>query len=273
MSHKIDQKNEDGKKKPIYGNWVSNKLIRKVVFLFLFLAIPDIALLSFSGDLIALKTVLSLLAAFCLTAFGYFCRARQLFSAEGGGIQNKVLDLLMSHIEWDGNGKALDIGCGSGALTIKIAKKYSRASVTGIDYWGKGWDYSAKQCRANAQAEGVPSRTEFEHASASKLPFPDGTFDLIVSNLTFHEVKDSKNRLEVIKEALRVLKPGGRFVFQDLFLIERYYGAPEELAAAVRAMDVKDLRFEDTSKALFIPRALKLPFMIGTLGLISGTKS
>ncbi len=118
----------------------------------------------------------------------------------------------------------------------------------------------------------MDDRTEFQRADASKLPFADGTFDLVVSNLTFHEVKNSKNKMDVVKEALRVVKPGGRFVFQDLFLIKQYYGLPEELTAAISAMGIKEIHFIDTSKAGFIPKALQLPFMIGTLGLIYGVK-
>lgn len=36
-----------------------------------------------------------------------------------------------------GNGKISDIGCGTGALTIRCAKKYEHADLTGMDYWGK----------------------------------------------------------------------------------------------------------------------------------------
>jgi len=260
-------------KKPLYGNWVSNKLIRKFVFLFFLFGISNVVLWVFVLGWLALKIILALLAVLCLACIAYFCRAKWLFSMEGGGIQNKVLDLLISYIDWDGHGRVLDIGCGSGALTIKIAKKYPEANITGIDYWGSEWDYNKKQCNENARIESVDGRTEFQQASASKLPFADGTFDLVVSNLTFHEVKDSKSKLDVVKEALRVVKPGGRFVFQDLFLIKQYYGMPDELTAAVGAMGAKDVFFVDTNKASFIPRALKLPFMIGTLGLIHGVNA
>lgn len=259
-------------KKPLYGNWVSNALIRKFVVLFLLFAITDAALWVLISGWIPLKVLVALLAVLCLVCVRYFVRAKWLFAAEGGDVQNKIRDELISHIEWNGKGQVLDIGCGNGALAIHLANKYKEAKVTGIDYWGSGWDYCRKQCEENARIEGVEDRIDFQQASASKLPFADESFDLAVSNLTFHEVKDSKNKLDVVKEALRVLKKGGRFVFQDLFLIKQYYGTPEELTAAVRAMGVKEVHFVDTSKASFIPKALKLPFMIGTLGLIYGER-
>jgi SAM-dependent methyltransferase len=259
-------------KTPHYGNWVSTQLIKKCVIMVLLFTVAEAALCTFVSGFIPLKIILILLTVFFLTGTVYFCRSRYLFSPEGGDVQNKVLETLISHIDWNGIGKVLDIGCGSAALTLKLARKYPEACVSGIDYWGKGWGYCKKQCEENAIFEGVAGRTDFQQASASKLPFSDGTFDLVVSNLTFHEVKDSKNKIDVVKEALRVLKPGGRFVFQDLFLLERYYGTPEELVSSVKGMGASNVHFVDTSKSSFIPGALKLPFMIGTLGLIYGEK-
>jgi SAM-dependent methyltransferase len=257
---------------PRYGNWVSAQLIKKCVIMFVLFAVTEAALCTFVSGFIPLKIIMSLLTAFFLIGTVYFCRARRLFSPKGGDVQNKVLDTLISHIGWNGIGEVLDIGCGSAALTIKLAKKYPKAGVSGIDYWGEGWGYCKKQCEENAVLEGVADRTDFQQASASSLPFADGTFDLVVSNLTFHEVKDSKNKVDVVKEALRVLKPGGRFVFQDLFLLARYYGSPEELVSSVKGMGVSNVHFVDTRKSSFIPGALKLPFMIGTMGLIYGEK-
>lgn len=257
-------------KKPQYGNWVSKTLIRKFAILFLLFAISGAALWIFVTGWLPLKLLLAFPAALCLICAGYFIRARRLFASEGGDVQNKVLDELISRIQWNGSGRVLDIGCGSGALSVRLAKKYKDATITGIDYWGSEWGYCREQCEENARVEGVEDRTVFQQASALKLPFEDEAFDLVVSNLTFHEVKGGKSKLDAVQEALRVVKKGGKFVFQDLFLIQQYYGTPDELTEAVRAMGAKEVHFVDTSKASFIPRALKLSFMIGTLGLIYG---
>lgn len=258
--------------KPQYGNWVSTQLVKKFLILFLIFGMIDTVIWTCLQGWLPLKIILTLAVAFSLLCTIYFYYTRKLFAADGGNIQNKVLDLLVSQIDWDGKGKALDIGCGSGALTIKLAKKYNEASITGIDYWGGAWGYFQKQCEENASIERVIDKTEFLQASASKLPFQDDTFDLAVSNLTFHEVKDSKNKLDAVKEAIRVVKKGGQFVFQDLFLIERYYGTPDELIAAIKTMGATEVHFIDTSKSAFIPKSLKLPFMIGTMGLLYGEK-
>lgn len=103
-----------------------------------------------------------------------------------------------------------------------LSKKYPQASITGCDYWGGTWDYGKKQCEKNAELEGVAGRVRLTSASASKLPFADGAFDLAVSNLVFHEVKDSNSRLEPLRETLRVVKKGGAFAFQDLFALKAF---------------------------------------------------
>ena len=259
-------------KKPDYGNWVSTGLIEKFLFIFLLFGAADAILWIFVPGLTAVKIILAVLAAAALASIVYFFRARRHLSESGGRVQDKILELLMAQIDWDGNGKALDIGCGSAALVVKLAKKYGNARITGVDYWGSSWGYSKKLCEENCSIEGVASNTDFIHAGASRLPFGDGIYDLAVSNLTFHEVKDTINKYDIVKEALRVVKKGGRFVFQDLFLLHSYYGDMDKLMEALRRDGIEKVEFIDTSKSSFIPNMLRLPFMVGSIGILHGTK-
>ena len=80
------------------------------------------------------------------------------------------------------------------------------------------WEYSKAVCERNAEIEGVAGRMNFQKASAAALPFEDEHFDAAVRNLVFHEVGDVINKRELLREALRVVKRGGAFAFQDLFL-------------------------------------------------------
>jgi ubiquinone/menaquinone biosynthesis C-methylase UbiE len=173
---------------------------------------------------------------------------------------------------WNGEGNVLDIGCGSGALAVSMAKRYEKAQIIGIDYWGKQWAYSQTLCEKNAELENVPNRIRFEKASATDLPFDDESFDVVLSNLVFHEVGGVKDKTEVIKEALRVLKKGGKFVFQDLFLWSQLFGNPEELLQAIRNWGIRDVKMINTCKMPFIPSILRLPFMLGTISMIVGEK-
>jgi ubiquinone/menaquinone biosynthesis C-methylase UbiE len=153
-----------------------------------------------------------------------------------------------------------------------VAKKFPGARVSGIDYWGAQWDYAKEVCEKNAEAEGVAGRMDFQKASASVLPFKDEQFDLAVSNFVFHEVQDTKDKRDVIKEALRVVKKGGNFVFQDLFKVKGIYGNVDELVSTIKSWGVESVEFIDTSNEDFVPRALRLPFMIGSIGIIRGVK-
>jgi len=244
-----------------YGNWVSARL------LFVPGAIGAVLLLaSVPWPVLVIPAVAFLLAA------GYFAYARYLFAPGGKNVQGFIWAALLDRIDWDGRGRALDIGCGSGALAIRLAKKYPEATITGIDRWGKSWEYSKAVCERNATIEGVGERIAFQQASASRLPFPDGSFDLVVSNLTFHEVRDNPDKSALLKEALRVLRTGGSFAFQDLFLLKQTYGELDALLRSIKSWGVTKVEFVDTHNAPFIPKALKLPFMVGTLGLITGVK-
>lgn len=118
-------------------------------------------------------------------------------------MQDRVVELVLANLDWNGEGQALDIGCGSAALTIKLVKKYPKARVIGIDYWGERWEFSKEMCERNAEIEGVRDRVAFQKASASSLPFADGYFDAVISNLVFHEVSDAADKRDVIREALR----------------------------------------------------------------------
>ena len=129
-----------------------------------------------------------------------------------------------------------------------------------------------KHLRRNTSAEGLSGRVFFQKASASKLPFEDGYFDAAVSNLCFHEVADAKDKREVIREALRVVKKGGAFAFQDLFLLKQVYGDADELVATIKSWGVTRVEFIETKNQPFIPGTLKLPFMVGRMGIIKGEK-
>jgi SAM-dependent methyltransferase len=247
--------------KPNYGNWVSTR----------FIYVPSVVSLIFMGLAIIFPFLVVVAALFLLMSL-YFAYARYLFSPQGGNVQNRVRGSVLSNLDWNGAGQILDIGCGSGALTIELAKKYKGAQIIGVDYWGKQWGYSKKVCEKNAEIEGVVERVTFQKASAAALPFDDDSMDVVVSNLVFHEVGGVKDKKELIREALRVVKKGGKFVFQDLFLWKQIYGEPDELIETIRSWGIKEVELINTSNLAFIPAVLKLPFMLGTIGVIVGEK-
>jgi len=288
-----------------YGNWVSTRFITGPL-----LIAGVFAVVALTGHVVHIPWLVPLMlvpAVLATLVAAYFAYARRLLAANGGEVQARVQQLVLGHLDWDGVaatpvgatatsigaagvtpmgaapatpiGRAgadppgvLDIGCGNGPLTVALAQRFPQAHVTGIDSWGESWEYSRDICEANAAAQGVGGRTTFQRASAAALPFADGSFSAVVSNLCFHEVRDASDKREVVREALRVLEPGGAFAFQDLFRLESAYGAIDELLAAVRGWGVSSVEYVDTGRSEFIPGALRLPFMVGTMGVLHGKK-
>ena len=113
---------------------------------------------------------------------------RRQYAFGGGGIMEQVHRVVLSHLDYDGEGKILEVGCGSGALIIRAALTWSKAKVIGIDYWGAVYTYSKALCEKNAVSEGVASRCVFQHGDAKQLDFPDESFDVVISNYVYHNV-------------------------------------------------------------------------------------
>ena len=247
--------------KPEYGNWVPKRMIYLSGFVGLVLLC-----LGFLFWVLVVPAVLFFLVAV------YFVYAWHQFSPQGGNLQDRIWKLVLANLNWNGEGKALDIGCGNGALTIKLAQEHTKAHVIGIDYWGKNWEYSKNTCERNAEIEGVSERVTFQKASAVSLPFDDEYFDAAVSNFVFHTVSSFKDKRELIREALRVVKKGGKFSFQDEFLVKQLFGDIDDLVDTIKSWGITEVEFVKTRGADFVPQALKLPFMLGTMGIIKGEK-
>lgn len=137
-------------------------------------------------------------------------------------MSRQIIDGVAAYVKLPEGGRCLDVGCGSGALTIAVAKQNPLGTVTGIDRWGAEYaSFSKKLCEDNAFAEGVAEKTSFARGDALKLDFPDGTFDAVTSNYVYHNIP-SRNRQEILLETLRVLKKGGTFAIHDIFSKGKY---------------------------------------------------
>jgi SAM-dependent methyltransferase len=252
---------------PNYGNWIRRRKI------YIFWGIGVFSLLLAMIPIHLLIRILLLISAAIFIGLGaYLSYIAYQFSAKGGGFQERLWQIVLEHLDWDGNGSALDIGTGNGPLAIRIARKHPTAQVIGIDYWGEDWEYSQNICEENAAIEGVSARTEFKRASASDLPFGDEHFDAVLSHFVFHEVADAADKRDVIKEALRVLKKGGVFSFQDMFLDEKLYGKRGDLVKTIQNWGVQEVRFLDSHEILSIPALLDTSRALGNCSIIYGRK-
>ncbi|WP_417461183.1 class I SAM-dependent methyltransferase [Kordiimonas sp.] len=108
----------------------------------------------------------------------------------------------------------LDLGCGTGGLSIAVAKAEPKANVTGYDIDPDILDIARKKMGSRAEAPAVTFR-EVNVAEIAALPQTDiGRFDCVTSSLVFHHLAPDRKRMAL--QAVRaLLRPDGRFVLID----------------------------------------------------------
>ncbi len=115
------------------------------------------------------------------------------------------------------SGKVLDIGAGSGRLAIELAKaKNCNFDIIGLDIS----ENMLQKARKNAREGGVESKIKFILASGSELPFPEKSFDLVMSYASLHHWF---HPILVFNEIQRVVKAEGTIIIRDN---RRIYGNP-----------------------------------------------
>src|SRR5687768_11272859 len=109
-----------------------------------------------------------------------------------------------------GDATVIDVGCGTGEITARLATKYPRASFVGVDLGEPHLE------RARARSAAFGERVRFETGDALSLRFGDAAFDFAVCRHVLQAVPDAG---QVMAEIVRVLRPGGR-----VHLIAEDYG-------------------------------------------------
>lgn len=105
--------------------------------------------------------------------------------------------------------RILDMGCSAGASSTPYALAFPSAEVHAIDVGRSMLRY------AHARAEALGAKVHFHLADATRTPFADGSFDLVISHNTMHEMTADAVRA-MFAESLRLLRPGGVCVHQDV---------------------------------------------------------
>jgi len=133
---------------------------------------------------------------------------------------------MMALVPWRGNEKVLDVGTGRGLLLIAAARRLSTGRAVGIDIWSAKdlSGNSPQNTLRNAELEGVSERVQVLTCDATKMTFPDATFDVALSNLCIHNIPSRAGRKRACEEIIRVLKPEGRAVISD-YIHTRAYAA------------------------------------------------
>jgi SAM-dependent methyltransferase len=106
-------------------------------------------------------------------------------------------------------GRVLDVGTGPGRLLVELAQRRPDAQVVGIDPSAD----MVERAERRARGAGLSGRVQAQVAAAEDLPFPDNSFDTVVSSLSAHHWADVPR---AVAEQARVLRAGGRLWVVDL---------------------------------------------------------
>ena len=106
-------------------------------------------------------------------------------------------------------GHFLDVGTGPAQIPILLAQRCPDIRLTAIDLS----EEMLKIAKRHVAAAELAERITLEHVDAKTLPYPDNTFDGLISNSIVHHIHDS---LRALKEMSRVVKPGGLVLIRDL---------------------------------------------------------
>lgn len=262
--------------KPNYKNWVPDGLVYSVaagmIISLVIFTILGFMGLSHGGIVkIVLMVVFGLAAIGLAKALHWCLMARTAFNyGNPNSLAWRIINGTADRLDVADQGRCLDVGCGSGALTIAVAKRNPDATVVGVDRWGKEYaSFNRPLCEENAKAEGV-SNVEFMQGDATRLDFPDESFDAVTSNYVYHNISVA-DKQKLLLETLRVLKKGGTFAIHDI-MTPRRYGDMEAFVAKLKEQGYEKVELIDTSKGLFMGAAEAKQLQLTGSTLLIGKK-
>ena len=249
--------NDDKKIKADYKNWMPKRLLvakicETLVSLILFVIFGASDLVLQGRPRLICGIILGLVCLILLFLTVWLSILYKSFDYKGKRKLAKVIiEGTADYLKIQDGGVGLDVGCGSGALTIACAKKNPGAIMVGCDIWSGPYksEFSKKLCQDNARAEGV-ANVRFEEGNAVNLPFEDESFDAVTSNYVYHNIV-GKNKQKLLLETFRVLKKGGVFVIHDLMSGSRY-GDMNKFIEKLKKEGYQDVQLIDTTRGLFM---------------------
>ena len=259
--------------KPDYKNWMPKGMI--YTFLVAFLGCAA-ALVVFSLVLTGgtLKTILTVVFAvltllFCVLTKWSILMYRAFDYNGKRQMAKQIIEGIAEYVNLPEGGKCLDVGCGSGALAIAVAKRNPKAEVIGIDRWGKEYaSFSKALCENNAKAEGV-KKISFQQGDATHLDFADETFDAVCSNYVYHNIPG--DRQAYLLETLRTLKKGGCFAIHDIMSRSKY-GDMQAFIKKLKDMGYEKVELIDTTNGLFMKKSEALWMALSGSTILTGIK-
>jgi len=174
-------------------------------------------------------------------------------------IQRTVLKLAAEQVPEPGG--ILDVGCGTGRLLGLAEGRFPRAKLVGVD--------AAIEMVRQAKSSNPGGAIGFQQAMAEELPFPDGSFDLVFSTMTFHHWSDQGRG---IAEVARVLTPGGRWLLAE-FVASGFVGLIRRVLRLHQFPERTDLRRRLLASGLEVVAEERVQGLRGQVAVMAiGTK-
>jgi len=199
---------------------------------------------------------------------------RYVFSRRGLWVINTPYRRILKAASITAQDKVLDLGCGIGNILIALAERtdFSRPPV--------GVDVSPELIRIGERElarAGLRDRIRLQVAPATRLPFDDGSFDVV---LTSHVLKhlDDETLLTSFREVVRVLRPGGRFLLWEfeksgrsalLFWSARLSGLPPPFQLRTSAEFSQALRLSGFHRVVRVETGIFLMPPVPRLALLA----
>lgn len=122
----------------------------------------------------------------------------------------RVVDAVLETAEPRPDDVAVDLGCGSGQLSLPLARRVRHVVAVDVS------EEMVRRLREKAAGEGI-TNVDATTVPIEQLAFPPGSVDLVVSNYALHHLRD-EDKVAAVAAALTWLRPGGRLVIGDMML-------------------------------------------------------
>ncbi len=237
--------------KPDYKNWMPKGMVLTAVLVTV-VCLVLLIIFGLSGITAGALRIVLFIIFLILTVFGacvsiWMTLMYRAFSYDGRRQMSKqIIEGIADCVNLPDGAKGLDVGCGSGALTIACAKRNPETEFIGIDRWGREYaSFNKPLCEKNAKSE-------------------------CVSNYVYHNIP-TDDRQAVLLETLRVLKKGGTFALHDIFSKSKY-GDMQMFVQKLKTMGYEEVQLIDTTNGRFMMKREAAWMALSGSALLIGRK-